>query len=139
MTSEGSISASLNRSDKLIGKLFSTNKRYARLWISFENIVGDSLHQVSFPQSRFAVDEEWVVDLSRCLRNCMGGCCSEFVGLADHKMIEGISVTQLSSVRGSILACYWRRTGRGWSDKEIHLGSLLPLFVYPEDNLDRMA
>src|SRR5687768_17620298 len=98
----------------------------------------DRLHEVSFAETRIAVDEKRIVDFARRLANRVSCGRRNVVRLSDDEKIEGVSVAQWR--RGIVATCE-RRLHRiwWWSDKEIHLGPFLPFLVHTENDVQRMS
>src|SRR4029079_10541630 len=66
----------------------------------------------------------------------MRGGRGQLVRLADDKGVEAVPLVQRLGAGGDRGVCAARRVG---GSEEIHLGPLLPVFVYPEDNRRGLA
>src|SRR3979411_1964474 len=92
---------------------------------------------MGFSESGIPVNKEWIVDLAGSLAYGVSSSSSELIGLTYYKKVERVTLTERRGA--SAVLCQRRLSDGGWRrDKEIHLRTLLPLFVHAEYHIHRI-
>src|SRR6185437_4141159 len=116
------VGPSLDCVDHFVGELFSSNEGDACGRVALVDGVPYGLHEMGLSEAGIAVDEKWVVDLSRSLSDCMCGRGRELVGFADYKLRKSVSIVKWR-LGGALRARSCRCFFGFWGYEEIHLGA----------------
>src|ERR1700730_2417821 len=91
---------------------------------------------MGFSESGVPVNKEWIVDLAGSLAYGVSSSSSELIVLTDYKKVESVTLTERRGA--SAVLCQHRLSDSWRRDKEIHLRTLLPLFVHAEHHIHRI-
>jgi hypothetical protein len=126
----------VNTLDHLVDELLGTHVEHPGFRVAFNNDVSDGLHQVGLAQPGSSIDEERVIGLAGRLGGGVRRSGGELVGLADDEGVEGIPLVERLSARIELGS---GGCGRCRRHEEVHLRTLLPVLVYPEDDRRRVT
>src|SRR5262249_60017856 len=82
------------RGDELGGEGLSGEIGDARRRVLLPEAVADGLEEVGFSESRFAVDEEWVIGAAGGGGDGAGGRMGEAIRAADDEAVEGVLLVE---------------------------------------------
>ena len=127
-----------DRRDDVVGELLGCDKDDAACGCSRKYFVCDGLHEVCFPQSRGAVNEEGVIGFSGRLSDGRGSSSRELVGSTNHEFCERIA-TAKGAQNDPIVARWWHHTDATNWHKEVHLTARQALGLHREPDSHRVA
>ena len=90
--------------DQFIGEFFAGYIQNFAVFIVFNNIMSDGMHQMCFSKSGTAIDKERVVGISRRFGNCQSCGLSKFVIISDNKSVKNKAFFTFLDVFGAMEA-----------------------------------